>query len=108
MVRRLWCGVMVVSTIVWIGAVAVAAASEWSVTCGVAGFGGIDCVFHGDRLAIVAKTAPARWFGFTALAAAGAIAFTVSVVATIVLSIRRRRVTRATGAPAASRAAVRP
>ena len=98
-VRRLWAFLMVVSLLVWLGAIAVGATADWAISCG-AGGSGLDCLPFNDHVSITTTTAPARWLGFETLFAIGGIAFLVLMASVIVWPATRPRRRRGSGRPA--------
>ena len=55
-VRRLWAFLMVVSLLVWLGAIAVGATADWAISCG-AGGSGLVADINRDHILAVAHAA---------------------------------------------------
>jgi hypothetical protein len=89
-VRRLWAFLLVVSLLVWLAAIAVAATADWTISCGQGG-SGLSCLPFNKDVTITTTSAPARWLGFETLFAVGGIAFLVLMASVIVWPATRPR-----------------
>jgi hypothetical protein len=98
-VRRLWAFLLVVSLLVWLAAIAVAATASWTITCD-AGGSGLSCLPFNDHVVVKTSTEPASWFGFQTLFAIFGISFLVLMVSVIVWPATRPRRRGDTDGPA--------
>ena len=88
--RSLWSFVLVLAGITFTAVVAIAATGHWTISCAPQALTGLDCVLHGgDHVRFSAAVAPARWIEPGVLAAVGAGALLLTILAAIARAASR-------------------